>query len=197
MATQNVVNLRTAGVVRYDGAGTFDASTVTLDTVLVGGASNAIVSLALTDGQVLVGSAAAQPVPATITAGGGIGVTNAGGSITIAAIGGGVNWLPATNAAYTIAVNTGYVADRGTLVTFTLPALSVYGSVVEIVGKGVGLWSIAQGANQMIHFGSVTSTTGAGGSVSSILQHDTIKLVCSVANLEWTCISAIGNFTIV
>lgn len=197
MATNNVLNCRATGVIRYDGAGVFDASALTNKAALVGGASNAIVSLALTDGQVLIGSAAAQPVPGTITAGTGIGVTNAAGSITIASIGGGVSWIDATNAAYTIAVNTGYTANRGTLVTFTLPALSVYGSVVEIVGKDVGLWSIAQGANQMIHFGSVTSTTGAGGSVSSILQHDTIKLVCSVANLEWTVLACIGNVTVV
>ena len=197
MATNNCINCKTQGVVRYDGAGTFAASAVTLDTVLVGGATNAIVSLALTDGQVLVGSTAAQPVPATLTAGAGIGITNDAGSITIASIGGGVGWIDATNAAYTIAVNTGYTANRGTLITFTLPAASVYGSMVEIVGKGLGLYTIAQGANQMVHFGSVTSTTGAGGSVSSILQYDCIRMVCSKADLEWTVLGAVGNFTIV
>jgi len=197
MASNNVINCKATGVIRYDGAGTFAASAVTQDRVLVGGAANAIVSLALTDGQVLVGSAAAQPVPATLTPGLGIGITNAAGSITVASIGGGVGWVDATNASYTIAVSTGYTANRGTLITFTLPAASVYGSVFEIVGKGLGLYTIAQGASQMIHFGSVTSTTGAGGTVSSILQYDCIRLVCTVADLEWAVLGAVGNFTIV
>ena len=197
MATNNVLNCKATGVIRYDGAGVFAASAVTQDRVLVGGASNAIVSLALTDGQVLIGSAAAQPVPGTITAGAGIGVTNAAGSITIASIGGGVGWVDVTDAAKTIVVNEGYTANRGTLITFTLPAASVYGSMVEIVGKGVGLFTIAQGANQMIHFGSVTSTTGIGGSVSSIAQYDCIRMVCSKADLEWTVLSAVGNFVVV
>ncbi|MGI8483740.1 MAG: hypothetical protein ACR2OU_05715 [Thermomicrobiales bacterium] len=47
-------------------------------------ATTATSSAALTDGQLLVGSTAGNPAPATITAGAGITVTNAANSITIA-----------------------------------------------------------------------------------------------------------------
>lgn len=198
MATNNSINCRTQGVVRYDGAGVFDASTLTQYSPLVGGAANAIVSLGpLTNGQIVIGSTGAQPVVGTITPGTGVGVVNGAGTITINAIGGGLIWTDVTGATQAIAVNNGYTANRGTLITFTLPVSSVYGSVIQIVGKGAGLWTIAQNASQMIHFGAVTSTTGVGGSVSSILQYDVIKLVCSVQDLEWTCVSAVGNFSIV
>lgn len=198
MATNNSINCKTQGVVRYDGAGVFSASAVTQYSPLVGDAANAIVSLGpLTNGQLVIGSSAAQPVPGTLTAGTGIGIVNGAGSITVNSIGGGLVWTDVTGATQAIAINNGYTANRGTLITFTLPVSSAYGSVVYIVGKGTGLWTIAQNANQMIHFGSVTSTTGIGGSVSSILQYDVIKLVCTVADLEWTVLSAVGNFVIV
>lgn len=198
MATNNSINCKTQGVVRYDGAGAFSASAVTQYSPLVGDAANAIVSLGpLTNGQLVIGSSAAQPVPGTLTAGTGIGIVNGAGSITVNSIGGGLVWTDVTLATQTIAINNGYTANRGTLITFTLPVSSAYGSVVYIVGKGTGLWTIAQNANQMIHFGSTTSTTGVGGSVSSILQYDVIKLVCTVADLEWTVIASIGNLTIV
>lgn len=198
MATQNVINLKSSGVCTYDGAGSFSASTLTQHSTLVGGAANAIVSLGVAaNGQLVVGSAGAQPVLATLTAGTGIGVSNGAGTITISALGGGTTWTDVTGTTQTIAVNNSYTANNGALVTFTLPVSSAYGSVVEIVGKGAGLWAIAQNANQMIYFGSVTSSTGVGGSIAAILRYDTIKLVCSVADLEWTVISSVGNLTIV
>jgi hypothetical protein len=198
MATNNVVNLKTSGVVSYDGAGTFAASTLTQHSTLVGGASNAIVSLGVAaNGQLVVGSAGAQPVLATLSAGTGIGVSNGAGTITINAVGGGTTWTDVSGTTQAIAVNNSYTANNGALVTLTLPVSSAYGSIVEIVGKGAGLWAIAQNANQMIHFGSVTSSTGVGGSAAATLRYDTIKLVCTVADLEWTVISSVGNITIV
>jgi len=52
------------------------------------GTSTATSTAALTDGQLLIGSSAGTPAPATITAGTGITVTNAANAITIAASGG-------------------------------------------------------------------------------------------------------------
>ena len=198
MATNNTINLKASGIVSYDAAGSFSASIPTQHSTLIGGAANAVVSLGVaTNGQLVVGSTGAQPVLATLTAGAGIGVTNAAGAITVAATGGGLAWVDVTGGAQAVAINTGYTANFATLVTFTLPASAAYGSVTEIIGKGVGLWLIAQRANQMIHFGSVTSTTGVGGSVAAILQYDSVRLVCTVADLEWTITSACGNLTVV
>lgn len=198
MATNNVVNLKSSGIVSYDAAGSFSASVPTQHSTLVGGAANAVVSLGVaTNGQLVVGSTGAQPVLATISAGAGIGVTNAAGAITVAATGGGLAWVDVSGGAQAVAVNTGYTANLGTLVTFTLPVSAVYGSVTEIVGKGAGLWKIALNANQMIHFGSVTSTTGVGGSVASVLQYDAVRLVCTVQDLEWTVTNAVGNLVVI
>lgn len=198
MATNNVINLRAAGVVTYDAAGSFSASVLTQHSTLIGGAANAIVSLGVAaNGQIVIGSGGAQPVLGTLSAGAGIGITNGAGSITIAATGGGMAWVDVTGGSQAIAINTGYTANFATLVTFTLPTPAAYGSITEIVGKGVGLWKIAQNANQMIHFGGVTTTTGVGGSLAAILQYDTVRLVCTVADLEWTVTNAVGNLTYV
>jgi hypothetical protein len=67
-------------------------------------------SIVLTNGEILVGSTGADPVPATITEGTGITVTNGPGSITISATGGaGANWP----------YGAGFLEGEGGL--FTLP----------------------------------------------------------------------------
>lgn len=198
MTTNNVINLRASGVVTYDAAGSFTASSLTQHSTLIGGAANAIVSLGVaTNGQLVVGSTGAQPVLAALTPGIGIAITNAAGAITIDATGSGMAWVDVTGGAQAIAVNTGYTANFATLVTATLPVSAVYGATTVIVGKGVGLWKVAQNANQMIHFGAVTTTTGVGGSLAAILQYDTVTMVCTVADLEWTVVNAVGNLTVV
>jgi len=61
------------------------ATSFTANGVLIGNASNAISATAeLADGELLIGSAGNAPVPATLTAGTGITVTNGSGSITVA-----------------------------------------------------------------------------------------------------------------
>ena len=66
------------------GTGGTGANTFTANGILIGNATNAISATAeLTDGQLLIGNTGNAPVPATLTAGTGITVTNGGGSITI------------------------------------------------------------------------------------------------------------------
>ena len=149
------------------------------------------------NGQTFIGSTGVNPVAATLTAGTGISVTNGAGSITIASSG-SAGWVDQTTASVTMAVNTGYTSDDGaSLVTFTLPATSSIGDFVEINGKGSGLFTIAQASGQIIHFGNLASTSGAGGSVSSTLQFDCIRLRCITANTTWSVVSSVGNFTVV
>jgi hypothetical protein len=134
---------------------------------------------------------------ATITAGAGIVVTPTANTITITNSGGGgvFLWTEITAASASMAVNMGYIANRATLVTLTLPATAAIGDVLRVAGKGVGLWSIAQNAGQTIHFGNMNTTTGATGSLSAILQYDCVELVCITANTDFVVISAIGNLT--
>lgn len=150
-----------------------------------------------TNGQTFIGSTGNNPVAATLTAGTGISIVNGAGSITISGSG-SAGWIDQTTGSVTMAVNTGYTSDDGaSLVTFTLPATSAIGDYVEINGKGSGLYTIAQASGQQINFGSVASTSGAGGSVSSTNQYDCIRLRCITANTIWVVVSSQGNFTVV
>ena len=97
----------------------------------------------------------------------------------------------------TAAINTGYIVNKGTLLTLTLPTTAAVGSVIRVSGMNAGLWKIAQNASEIIHFGKTDTTTGVGGYISSTLARDAVELVCVVANNEWNVISSIGNITIV
>lgn len=200
MATGNAVNCNSTGLVKYDGAGSFTGVTVTNHSVLIGAASNGITSLALTNGQMAIGSTGADPVAATLTAGTGVTITNGAGTITVAASGGGLTWNDVTGTSASMAVNNGYLADNAGLVTLTLPATAAQFSVIEVKGYGAGGFTIAQNANQQIRFGNATATTsGVGGSLSSTNFNDGVRLIAAVggASTIWTVLSSIGNLTIV
>ena len=161
------------------------------------GSSNFTFLGPLTNGQLPIGSTGADPVATTITSGVGVTVTNGPGSITISATAGGMGWTDVTGATQVLAVNNGYIADRGAgNVAFSLPASSALGDIIEIVGRLNG-WSVSQAAGQSIIFGTLTSTVGVGGSIASTNAHDCIRLVCSVANTEWIIRSAVGNITVI
>lgn len=196
MATNNVINVSSSGIVKYDGAGTFSAVTTTQYAPLVGASGNGIASLTpLTNGQLVIGSTGGNPVPASLTAGTGIAITPGAGSISIAATGGGVAWtVVATDTS--MAVNNGYGSNKAGVVHFTLPAVAAIGSTVAIQGMQ-GSWTIVQGAGQSVQLGATTSTVGAGGSVASTNAGDSIYLVCLVTNLGWYATYAVGNLTIV
>jgi hypothetical protein len=109
-----------------------------------------------------------------------------------------VTWVDQATGSVTMNANTGYTSDDGaSLVTFTLPTTSAIGDWIEINGKGAGLWTIAQATGQQIHMGSLATTSGASGSLSSILQFDNVRLRCLTANTIWTVVSSQGNLTVV
>lgn len=199
MATNNSVNISAAGLVRYDASGSFTGVTVTQHDVLIGGASNGITSLALTNGQLAIGSTGADPSAATLTAGTGVSITNGAGSITIAATGGGLTWTDVTGTSASMAVNNGYLADNVGLVTLTLPATAVQFSVIAVAGKGTGGWKIAQNASQQILFGASSTTSGTGGSLASTNANDCVHLLASVGGSStiWTVLNSVGNITVV
>lgn len=196
MATGNAINANSTGLVKYDGAGTFSATTVTQHAVIIGGASNALTSLALTNGQLAIGSTGNDPSAATLTAGTGVSISNGSGSITINAVGSGLTWTVVTGATQAMAVNNGYVANRAGTVAFTLPTSSAVGDMVAVTGINTATgWSIGYTTNQQIFFGT-SSATVTTGTLASINIRDTVFLVCVVANLTWNVISSIGNITI-
>jgi len=145
----------------------------------------------LTNGEVLIGSTGNPPTKATLTAGANISITNGAGSITIAATGlAGFSWTTVSGSSQAMLGNNGYITNNAGLVTLTLPATSTVGDEIDIIGKGAGGWTIAQGAGQQIVIGNVSSTAGAGGSVSSTNAKDSLQIICTAANTEWTVLGA-------
>lgn len=139
----------------------------------------------LTNGQIVIGSTGATPTPGTITAGSGVTVTNGAGSITIATTGGGLTINNVTGTSSGMTANSLNIANNVALVTLTLPVTAAIGDVIEVRGSGAGGWLIAQNASQIIHVGSVASTTGVGGSVASTNRYDCLTLTCVVVDLEF------------
>lgn len=196
MATNNSINAGAIGLQRYDGAGTFSGVTGTNHSLMIWGASNAITSLALTNGQLAIGSTGADPTATTITAGAGVAISNGAGSITISAGGGGLSWSVITGATQVMVVNNGYIANRAGTVAFTLPTTSAVGDVLAVTGINFATgWSIAYTTNQQIFFGT-SSATITTGSLASTAIRDTVYLICVVANLSWNVTGSIGNITV-
>lgn len=166
--------------------------------VLTTGATGTPVLTALaTNGQLIIGSTAGVPAAATLTAGAGITITNASNSITIASTGGGFTWTDVTGATQTIVAQNGYITDRGGGVTYTLPASGALGDVFIITGK-LGLWTLAQNANQQVLLGSASSTVGVGGSLAATNLGDSITVVCTTsgASTVWRVYTSVGNITV-
>lgn len=225
------------GVLIGNGTSAVTGNAVTQYNTLIGGASNAISSVApsATSGVPLIsqGSSSNPAYGTALVAGGGTGVTSftayaviCGGTTStgvlqsIASVGSsgqiltsngagalptfqaapssGVTWVDQTSSTVSMAVNTGYVIDNGaSLVTATLPATAAVGKIVAIAGGSSGGWTVAQNSGQTIHFGSVNTTTGAGGSLSSSNRYDCVELICVITNTDWTVRSCMGNITYV
>jgi hypothetical protein len=128
--------------------------------------------------------------------GSGTATTNgSGNTVTISITGGGFTWHDVTGGSATLAAENGYIADKSTLTTFTMPTNNAIGDTIKIVGKGTGLWTVIYGANQNIVFGSSTSTTTTGN-ITSTNAGDCIEMVCTTASATapiFTVVSSIGN----
>lgn len=99
-------------------------------------------------------------------------------------------------ASQTALVNVGYVTNNSSLVTLTLSPLSSFGDRIRVIGKGAGGWMIAQGPGQVIHCGSQNTTVGIAGYIASQGTFDTLELLCTTANTNWTMLTISGNLTV-
>lgn len=108
-----------------------------------------------------------------------------------------LTWTEITGTTQAMTTNNGYIANNASLVTLTLPSTFAIGDVIEILGKGAGLWSIAQNASQTIHFGTSTSTAGTGGAVTATNQYDCLSLRCITANTDLEVLGSQGTFIVV
>ena len=114
----------------------------------------------------------------------------------INALAGGFVYNQVAGTTQTLAVNNGYQANSAALTTLTLPTVAAFGTIIDIVGYGTGLFVIAQNAGQVIHSGNVDTTVGIGGSIASTYRYCSIQLLCSVANTEFTVLRQNGEFLI-
>lgn len=140
-------------------ANSLTVSTLTPNAALYVGAAGLLTSsAALTDGQILVGSTGNPPTPTTITAGTGISVTNAAGSITIAT-------APGSQVTSFSAGTTGFTPNSATTGNITLAG------TLSVANGGTGLTSLGT-ANQVLGVNSAgtaaeykTISAGTGMSV--------------------------------
>ncbi len=115
----------------------------------------------------------------------------------LSAITGTLAWTTIT-ASQTLATDHGYICvSAGGALALALPASSAVGDIIEVTLDGATSWSITQGVGQQIRMGSSQTTSGAGGSLTSTAQGDSIRMVCSVANTKWNVLSSMGNLTVV
>lgn len=194
--------LRIGGTTPLTGAyiqGIYNVATAAAGRLLIVDANHQVGSLnAMTNGQLIIGATGNTPTVANLSAGPGISITNAGGSITIAASGAAPGWVFINaSVAPTMIKDRGYVCVGGGALVLPLPATAAQGDENEVVLDGAASWSITQGAGQRILYGNTQTTLGVGGSITSTSQGDSVRLLCVVDNLRWVVLSAVGNPTIV
>ena len=109
---------------------------------------------------------------------------------------GGVwSWTEVTGTSATLASLGAVIANNAALVTLTLPATAAVGDQFWVVGKGAGLFRIQADAGQTLHLGSSSSTVA--GYIEATNRRDAVRLVCTVANTEFTVsVAPQGNFTV-
>lgn len=163
--------------------------------ILVAEGGSPATPIVLAAGQVLIGTTALDPVPATLTQGTGITITSASGSITIASTISGFATVNQTGAAVTMAVNTQYV-NTGTAnaqVTYTIPTTAAQGALFRIIGVtgNNGGWILQANTGQTVWVGNVACSTA--GTWTSADKGDCITIVCTVANTVFVAIDVISQ----
>jgi len=126
----------------------------------------------------------------------GSGITITDGVIS-AASGGGLTWTEVTGTSQAAAVDNGYIANNSSLVTVTLPSTCAVGKTIRVVGKGAGLWKIAQNAGQQIIFGNKNTTIGTSGYIASLYKYDSVELLCITADTVFSVTYAVGDLDVV
>ncbi len=109
----------------------------------------------------------------------------------------GMNVVNLTGSSATLAPNTLYVVNSATpFVNLILPATAAVGDTYKIVGKSSGLWAVVQLAGQTIHYGTSTTTTGAGGNLISTDANDCIEITCTIADTDFAAYGGQGILTV-
>lgn len=109
---------------------------------------------------------------------------------------GGVNaWIDSITGPVNMTAGNGYFSnDPANSLTFNLPTTAAVGTILEITNLQAAFnFTLAQASGQSIQFGSVATTPGVGGSISSTAIGDSLRMVCTVADTTWQVLSCQGN----
>lgn len=188
----SIMEITSGGGISFPSAG------FTENGVLYAGSGGSIEGLGeAQDGELLIGFSGLPPVLSTLSAGTGISIVNSSGSVTISSQLPIIDWYEIVSTSDTLIPNSGYIANNASLVTLTLPNGGNIGDTITIVGKGAGLFRIAQPAGKTIYIVSDSTTTGVTGSITAIEQYASVELVCTNTDDDWTAKTVTGNFTVV
>jgi hypothetical protein len=171
-----------------------NAATTQTITYTDGNQTVTATAAALTNGQIPIGNTGNLPTAATLTAGAGVSITNAAGSITIAATGGGLAIATISGTTQTAAVNTKYFALNSGQTTLTLPAVYAVGDVVALIGAtaNTGGWIVATASGDTIRVNNAT-TSASGTVTSAAIAGQCIYLECDVANTSWIMTNTVST----
>lgn len=111
---------------------------------------------------------------------------------------GALTIVPVSGSTATIQGGNAYIINNAGPTILTLNTVQPLGSLIYIVGNGVGQWTVDQTSGQSIQIGNVSSTIGVGGSVSSNDVNDCLIMMCTTANTKFVMLAAVTKqFTIV
>jgi hypothetical protein len=111
-------------------------------------------------------------------------VTNGGGTLSFATVGGGLSFNSVAGTSQAAAVANAYICTNAAQTTVTLPGTCAVGDTVRVYGQGAAGWILAANAGQVILIG--TGTTTVAGSLTSVAATDLVEVTCLVANTSWT-----------
>jgi hypothetical protein len=194
--TSHTLSLTGTLVVANGGTG---AATLTSHGVLVGAGTSAVAGLtAGTNGQVLLGSTGANPAFGTLTTSTGVAYTTGAGSLAINVKSGGFAVTPVAGTSQALASQTSFIANSASLTTFTLPASSSVGDIINVVGSALntGGWKITYGSGQIIWGPAGSSTITTGNAATGAAAAQTASLMCVVANTTWVIYANSGTITL-
>jgi hypothetical protein len=170
----------TSGAVVLSLIGPYTPATYTAHGVLVGEGTGSIVATATgSAGQFLVsGGASADPSFQTATP-----------QLVITPVAGASQ---ATVSGHT------YIANDASLTTFTLPATSAVGDIIQIIGSALNVagWKITYSTLQIIWGPAGSSTITTGNATSAAAAAQCVTISCVVANTVWVITNNSGTITL-
>ncbi len=99
-------------------------------------------------------------------------------------------WTEETSTPVNMTVNSNYIANKTTLVTFNVPASVAQGSTFWVANKGTGLFAIQMNTGQVLNYNQTPTTSG--GSITATGQYDSIQILCLTADVLFTVIADEG-----